>query len=175
MKLEDVLKPKSKKEILEICKKLLAEDRGDVIIKNMLTISYDNKDVEKIALNLFKNDKKINADFIYHIIKNAKTETNLFKEALKRIEKISYINDLFKISARRGFLDAVKFLLNEKNTDIHDTRDYALRWASYYNHANVVEYLLENGANKNAFREDELVKLAKRQNFEVLKILGYES
>jgi ankyrin repeat protein len=58
-------------------------------------------------------------------------------------------NDLLFKLIEAGFLPGVKKAL-EMGADIHANDDYALRWASYSGHSDIVELLLKNGADIHA-------------------------
>lgn len=172
---EDVLKPKSREEIISIAKKLLASSdkkQNEAVLKAVYDFDIGSKEIENMIYDAF--DKRDN-NFLHNLLNDLpNSETNLFKEAIRKIEDPEQMYKVFGSSARKGFLDAIKFFVNEKNLDPTANRNYALRWAAFYGHKNVVKYLLENGADPSDFKENELIKLAKRKQFDILKLLGYE-
>lgn len=85
------------------------------------------------------------------------TEVGNLKEMKYLIKcgaNICYKNDyVFRIAARKGYLEIVKYLMKENNkrTNIYDKIDieikhhYAIRWSSRLGHYNVVKFLLDLG------------------------------
>lgn len=71
-----------------------------------------------------------------------------------------------------GHMNIIKYLIEEKNADIHNTNDYPLRVAvEDANDINIVKYLLDKGANIHV-NNDELTKFKFRyRNKEMLDLL----
>ena len=171
----DVLKPKSREEIISIAKKLLGSSdkkQNEAVIKAVYNFDLDSKELENMVSDAFD---KHDSNFIHNLLSDMpNSETNLFKEAIRKIESPQQMYKILNSSARKGFIDAVKYFVDEKNLDPKNDRSYPLRWAAFYGHKNVVEYLLNKGADPSDFKEKELVKLAKRKQFDILNLLGYE-
>ena len=73
-------------------------------------------------------------------------------------------------AARDGDIDIVEILI-AAGADIHFLNDYALRWASEYNHTDVVKLLLEYGADIHVRDDEALREAAEEGNTDLVKIL----
>ena len=65
------------------------------------------------------------------------------------IEKGANKNDALNLSARYGYLEIVKYLV-DNGADIHSVNDFALRSSADNGHPEVVKYLIEKGADIHA-------------------------
>ncbi len=77
---------------------------------------------------------------------------------------------LFK-AAELGHLGIVKYLIKEKEANIHYEDDLALVNASYNGHLSVVKYLLARGANIHARNDEALVRASAQGNIPVIQYL----
>lgn len=68
-----------------------------------------------------------------------------------------FLYENLKECSIKGKLNVLKYLVEHCNANIHTEDDYILRRAVYEGHLNIVEYLLENGANVHA-NDDEVIK-----------------
>ena len=57
------------------------------------------------------------------------------------------IHDALIFAIEYGNLEIVKYLVNEKNADIHLYMDYPLRWSAENGHLEMVKYLVKAGAD----------------------------
>lgn len=64
--------------------------------------------------------------------------------------------NLLLLAASRGCLDLVKYYY-QLGADIHEGREYALRWAAYYGHLEVVKFLVSKGADIHACNDQALL------------------
>jgi hypothetical protein len=104
-----------------------------------------------------------------------KTENNL---DLTNDEKYYEIDKKFKAGEEVSFKDAARLghteiveLLLEKGADVHANNDEALRWASENGHLEVVKLLLENGADVHANNDEALRWASENGHLEVVKLL----
>jgi len=79
-------------------------------------------------------------------------------------------DDLLLGASKVGSLEYVQKAINN-HADIHIQSDLPLRTATYYGHTNIVEFLLEKGANVHAFSDDTLRWALIDENIDLLKIL----
>jgi ankyrin repeat protein len=61
------------------------------------------------------------------------------------MQKQNQLNDLLIESAKNGYLEKVKLLI-EQGADIHAGNDYALRLSADNGHLKVVKYLMTQGS-----------------------------
>jgi len=66
----------------------------------------------------------------------------------KALSKLD-IHDKFLAAIEYGVIDEVKKLIEEDKVDIHESNERALELAIYYDHNDMVKYLLEKGADPN--------------------------
>lgn len=81
------------------------------------------------------------------------------------------LGPLLKIAAEKNNLEIVGLLLNDYNADIHLDKDVALRTACLYEHPEMVKYLIDKGANVNAFFGLPLQNAVKKGNKQIVELL----
>lgn len=62
-----------------------------------------------------------------------------------------------------GHFEIVKYLIETSDsihTEIHDSNDFAFRYAVFFNYYDIVKLLLDNGANINVTQIDDICPLA---------------
>ncbi|MEK0338404.1 MAG: ankyrin repeat domain-containing protein, partial [Nitrosopumilus sp.] len=79
-------------------------------------------------------------------------------------------NELLRKSAKHGFLPGVNKAL-EDGADVHVTNDYALRFASYYGHYDVVALLLDNGADVHNVKDFALRFASEYGHYDIVALL----
>ena len=88
---------------------------------------------------------------------------------------MAYSEDSFKKAAKKGDLAAVKRVVEKSGLDVNCMRGHTpLYVASENNHLNIVEYLVDNGADMNKIRvshQTPLYVAIERGHFDVMKYL----
>lgn len=77
---------------------------------------------------------------------------------------LANLNIALRNASASGHLEIVRYLIEEKGTDIHSLNDVALRWASEKGQLEIVKYLVGKGANVHA-RDDEALRLARKGGY----------
>jgi ankyrin repeat protein len=70
-----------------------------------------------------------------------------------------------------GCLDIIKYLVEDCIVNIHDDNDYALRYSVIYNNIEVVQYLIQQGADIHAGGDIMLTASAENNNIDMLMYL----
>jgi hypothetical protein len=80
------------------------------------------------------------------------------------------INFLFKVTAKYGHIEAVKYLV-ENGADIKTSDNFALRFAANNGQLEVVKYLVEQGADIHSYNEEALYLASVNKHIEVVRYL----
>ena len=126
----------------------------NISIKRKVSLAYDvlcNREKYIKNNNIYTVKKKDH--FYYTIIGDLENLKQIYKENPNIIEEKDEINrNLLYLSAKNGFYDICKFLL-EIGMDPNETQSSEstpLHAAAYYNHSDIVELLIEYGAKVNS-------------------------
>jgi len=92
-----------------------------------------------------------------------------YTEDLSRINSYN-CNKYLKLGSTKGRLDHVILSLNN-GANIHYDNDYAIIWASLYNHLDIVKYLLENGADIHAHYDGALRWSSREGHLDIVRYL----
>ena len=98
------------------------------------------------------------------------------EDVLKSLSKLD-IHDRFMYAIEYGVFEEVKKLIEEDKVDIHESNERALELSIYYNHDDIIEYLLDNGADPNAQNGRLMRHPIDRNNMKQIKMLldaGYD-
>jgi hypothetical protein len=71
------------------------------------------------------------------------------EDILKSLSKLD-THDKFLAAIEYGVIDVVKKIIEEGKVDLHESNERALELALYYDHDDIIEYLLDLGADPNA-------------------------
>ena len=119
---------------------------------------------------------------VYHYINKSKADRIILKnlrplwsvETVKAliqegVEFESYMNHMLYEAAKYGYLDIVKYLI-EQGANIN-VNEQTICLTLEHGHFDVVEYLIEHGANIHVWRENVLRYASKYGHFDVVKYL----
>jgi ankyrin repeat protein len=119
-------------------------------LNESLKVKLKGKSDEEILNNLISTNKKDHKLFINSC------EYGSMDGIIYSFNNLPYgvltqdiINWGMRRAAYNGHLDIVKYLIEEKGADIHDTNDHAFRNACENGDVDMVKYLVEKGANIN--------------------------
>ena len=159
------------------------------LIKYAISLGADTKEYEHLALReaaksghseivkyLIENDKQLNDKQLNYLV-GTSYYVNLFDNIAAQallhgdLELLKFLvhhglelNDgyesLLEIPAEKGYIEIVKYLVEEHGANIHARDDRPIRVASRHGHLPVVKYLVEHGAHIRV-RNDEALRLAR--------------
>ena len=96
--------------------------------------------------------------------------TKYFPHWLKKWNVLHNVNLAFLFACKNGFLDIVKYCLDQ-GVNVHRRNELGFRRAAQNGHMNVVKYLVSLGVDIHAVDEQALRYAAYKNHFEVVKYL----
>ena len=81
------------------------------------------------------------------------------------------IREFFEKVSDKGYLDILKYFVEDLKFDFHQGEEVVLRWASAAGHLDIVKYVVERGANINIREGSPLRSAAVGGHYEVVKYL----
>ena len=103
-------------------------------------------DIDKYIVNLVDLQPLANLLLVnkfYHTIITVKPIMEQWKH-INSME-LDTINDMFKKTCKREFLEYAIYLVNKNIIDIHADNDYAFRMCCQYGHLNLAQWLVQLG------------------------------
>jgi len=141
---------------------------GDLLVE--FTVPEDSK-YQKI-----KRYPKLISDTLANESLIDKMKPKSEEDIIKSLSKLDS-HDRFMYAIEYGVLDVVKELIEERKVDLHESNERALEIAIFYNHDDIIEYLLNKGANPNADKGRLMRHPINRNNMKQIKMLldhGFE-
>lgn len=137
-------------------------------LKHLYDFEYEQGEFEK-QYNLLE-------EFCYDkdklLIKSAEQgEFSLVKYARKYVLEIDSVEEALSYAVEINNMEIVMYLVEKSPFSIHSYEDYALRAACERGYFEMVEYLVENGANIHALEDNPLRKACEKGHLEIVKYL----